>query len=127
MRDPLCSNELLDPGMERMVGRISRGVYERVESIDAERDSSEGTVWRNPDRRMVNLPPVPISVRHILPRTRIEVKNRYRGFYVGEGVIIVEARLITSEDPNHLFERVWMACNPHRVRIEHEWNVSRIS
>lgn len=127
MRDPFCSTEVLDPGMERMVRRISRGDYDRDEPMNNEPGNSEGDVWRNPDGRIVNLPPVPMSVRYLPLGTRIEVTNKYRGFYVGEGIIIGDARRITSHDPNHLSEKVWVSCNPHRVRVEPEWKVSRIS
>jgi hypothetical protein len=40
--------------------------------------------------------------------------------------LIAGARRITSHHPNHLFEKMWVPCNPHRVRIEPDWRVWRI-
>jgi hypothetical protein len=126
MRDPFCKNEVLDPGMERMVERMRCGDYDHHEPLNNGPGNSEGNVWRNPDGRIVNLPPVPMSVRYLPPGTRIEVTNRYRGIYVGGGIMISDARRITSYDPNHLFEKVWVRCNPHRVAIQPDWEVERI-
>jgi len=126
MRDPFCNNEVLDPGMRRMVERIRCGDYDHNKPLKSEPSNSEGTAWKNPDGRIVNLPPVPMSVRYLPSGTRVEVKNRYRGIYIGVGVMICGARRITSLDPNHLFEKVWVPCNPHRVAIKPEWTVGRI-
>jgi hypothetical protein len=128
MRDPFCSTEVLDSGMERLVALINCGHYDRDDDeqnalLDYE---PQTVVWRNPNGREVVIR-IPPNVRGTPKGTRIEIKYMYRGFYVGEGIMIAKARLITSFDPNHLFERVWVPCNPHRVRIEPEWEVSIIS
>lgn len=108
------------------LGRSIRRGNEPDFPIDVEPDEPEGRVWRNFDGSIIILPPIPMSVRDLPPGTRIEVTNRYRGIYVGGGIMIADARRIASYDPNHLFEKVWVPCNPHRVAIKPEWIVWRI-
>jgi hypothetical protein len=127
MHDPFCKNELLDPELEQMVERINCGCYDRDEKINDTPDEPEGTACRNPDGTVVIFPPAPVSVRYLPKNTPIEVKNRYRGFYVCEGIMIVTEKCMTSLAEGHIFERVWVRLNPCRVRLEPEWKVSRIS
>lgn len=126
MKDPFCRNEVLDPKMEQMVERIECGYYDHDVPIDDAPDEPEGTVWRNPDGTVVILPPVPVSVRYLPKDTLIEVKKRYRGKYVGEGILIADMEYKMSLDNENPFIREWKTVQSHRVAIQPEWKVERI-
>lgn len=126
MKDPFCKNEPLDPKMERMVERIKCGYYDRDKPNSNEPGKSESRVWRNPDGTVVIFPPVPVSVRYLPKDTLIEVKKRYRGKYVGEGILIVDMEYMCSMFSDSPFIREWRTVNSHRVAIQPEWKVERI-
>lgn len=126
MKDPFCKNEPPDPKMERMVARIKCGYYDRDEPNSNEPDESEGTVWRNPDGTVVVFPPVPMSVRYLPKDTLIEVKKRFRGKYVGEGILIVDMEYVCSMFSDNPFIPEWRTVQSHRVAIQPEWKVERI-
>ena len=125
MTDPLCRNEVLDPAMERMVGRIKCGCYDYHVDVFADYEP-EAIAWRNPDGTEI-VWRIPSNVRGTPEGTRIEIENMYRGFYVREGVMIVTEKCEASFEEWHIIERVWVKCNAHRKRVEPEWKLSRIS
>lgn len=125
MRDPFCSNEVLEPDIERMVRCIRRG-NEPDFPIHVEPDKPECRVWRNFDGSIVILPPVPMSVRYLPKDTLVEVKKRYRGKYVSEGILIVDMEYVRSMFNDNPFIREWRTVHSHRVVIKSEWEVVRI-
>ena len=128
MKDPFCKCETVDSQMTRFIAQLQCGYFDgRGFEQDALLHYEPETIkWMNPDGTTV-VHNIPANVRGTPRGTRIEIANRYRGRYIGEGVMIVDTKYIISADPATLFERVWVRCNPHRVRIELPWKVSRIS
>jgi hypothetical protein len=101
-----------------MVERIQDG-DEKSPMLD------EAAAWLDPDGEVVMLAPMQ-SPRDFPKGTRIEVKNRYRGKYVGNGILIADSRFITSADPAHFMETMWVSCSWYRVRIEPHWIVVKV-
>jgi hypothetical protein len=70
--------------------------------------------------------PEPWNVRGCPVGTRLEVKNRCRGKYVGEGFLIVDMEYMCSIFSDSPFIPEWRTVNSHRVAIQPEWKVERI-
>jgi hypothetical protein len=127
MKDPFCKNEPLDPEIERMVGRLKRANDLDIPAWKNSPFPIETPVW---EREAVIAStiriPEPWNVRGCPVGTLLEVKNRCRGKYVGEGILIVDVEYMCSLDNDDPFIREWRVVNSHRVAIQPEWKVTRI-
>jgi hypothetical protein len=127
MKDPFCKNEPPDPEIEKMVNRLKRANDLDIPAWKNAPYPPETPLW---ERQAVIASeihiPEPWNVRGCPVGTRLEVKNRCRGKYVGEGFLIVDMEYMCSMFSDSPFIREWRTVNSHRVAIQPEWKVERI-
>ena len=127
MKDPFCKNEPPDPEIEKMVSRLKRANDLDIPAWKNAPYPTETPVW---ERKAVIAStirlPEPWNVRGCPKETRLEVKNRCRGKYVGEGFLIVDTEYMFSLENADPFIREWRTVHSHRVAIQPDWEVMRI-